>query len=390
MTDPPARIEPLYLDFAASATLDKAVVEAMLPWLQEQHANPHAEHWHGQRAAQAIEEARTAIATLIGGEPEGIIFTSGATEANNLALKGLLGGQRQRLWVSGIEHKSLLEPARALADTCVDVSILSVDSQGWIPPPGLDNQLRSTDGRPGLIAVGHGNNEIGTIQDIKELSKIAHAHGHLIHVDASQTAGHWPLAVMDDGLDLVCLSSHKMYGPAGIGALYIDPALMGDVRPLLHGGGQEHGIRSGTIAPFLAVGFGMAAKLAYLKASEHRRHLDALASEFLQKLMQCNIRFRVLGHPTNRLPGHLSLHLQDVCADDVLMRLLPRLSASTGAACQAGELRASHVLRVVGMSEAEASQVIRISFGRPNLLHQASEAALLLADAIRKASHGSG
>jgi len=380
-----AHTEPLYLDFAASAPPDDEVIEAMLPWLRGQHANPHANHWHGQCASQAIEEAREAIATLIGGDPMGVIFTSGATEANNLALKGLLGVQRQHLWLSSIEHKSLLEPARALTNDGVQLNMLSVDYHGRILPSSLDEQLCSTDGGPGMVAVGHGNNEISTIQDIQALAKVTHAHGHLLHVDASQTAGHWPLATMNDEIDLLCLSSHKMYGPAGIGALYVAPPLMGDLRPLLHGGGQEYGIRSGTVAPFLAVGFGIAARLAHQKSSEHRHHLDELASTFLRHLRSYGTDFRVLGHPTIRLPGHLSIHLLGVSADDVLARLLPSLSASTGAACQAGELRASHVLRAIGMSETEAGQVIRISFGRPNLLHQAIEAARLLASAVHSA-----
>jgi cysteine desulfurase len=385
MTSRPARVEPIYLDFAASATPEEEVVEAMLPWLKGQHANPHADNWHGQRAARAIEEAREAIATLIGGDPQGVIFTSGATEANNMALKGLLGRKRQRLWLSCIEHKSILEPARALEGHGVEVTLLAVDDHGRLLPSQVDEQLRHGDGTLGLVAVGHGNNEIGTIQDVAVLARIAHTHGHLMHVDASQTAGHGPLAAIDDELDLVCLSSHKMYGPAGIGALYIAPSLIGDLRPLLHGGGQQYGIRSGTVAPFLAVGFGVAAKLAYERASDHRRHMDALVSAFLRQLEQCGIAFCLLGHPTIRLPGHLSIQLPGVSADDVLTRLMPNLSASTGAACQSGELRASHVLRAMGMSEADASQVVRISFGRPSLLDQAKDAAMLLAAAVSSA-----
>ena len=385
MMSRPARAAPLYLDFAASALPAEEVVDAMLPWLRNHHANPHADHWHGQRAARAIEEARESVALLIGGDSEGVIFTSGATEANNLALKGLLGTGRSRLWLSGIEHKSLLEPSRVLALEGVEVNMLDVDPQGRILASKLQDQL-AYGSKPGLVAVGHGNNEIGTLQDIAELAKIAHVHGHLLHVDASQTAGHYPLAATDDELDLICLSSHKMYGPAGIGALYVDPALLGALHPQLHGGGQERGIRSGTVAPFLAVGFGTAARLAHQDASEHRRHLDTLMRVFLDQLEVSGIQFSVLGHPTLRLPGHLSLQFPGISADDVLTRLLPSLSASTGAACQSGELRASHALRAVGLSEMQAGQVIRISFGRSSLLHEASEAAALLADAIRSAA----
>ncbi|MBO9855152.1 cysteine desulfurase family protein [Xanthomonas sp. A1809] len=376
--------EPLYLDYAASAPPAEEVVEAMLPWLRGQHANPHAEHWHGARASRAIDDAREAIATLLGGDPEGVIFTSGATEANNLALKGLVGPNRSRIWLSKIEHKSLLEPARALADQGVVVTTLNVDALGRMDASGLEAQLEELDAAPGLIAVGHGNNEIGTVQDVAALARVAHEHGHLLHVDASQTAGHWPLSALEDELDLVCLSSHKMYGPAGIGALYVDPSVMQELRPMMHGGGQQQGARSGTVAPFLAVGFGAAARLAALSAAEHRLHLQSMAAAFLAQLDAWGLAYSVLGDPVNRIPGHLSLHIPGFAADDVLGRLLPHVSASSGAACASGELRASHVLRALGLNESHASQVIRFSFGRSSSLEEASEAAARLLDVIQR------
>lgn len=384
MTDRPARSEPIYLDFAASAPPAEEVVDAMLPWLRGQHANPHADHWHGQRAARAVEEAREAIAALIGGDPDGVIFTSGATEANNLALKGLLGSQRARLWLSGIEHKSLLEPARELKRTGIEVNMLGVDDHGRVLPSALADQLRGDDIRPGLVAVGHGNNEIGTIQDIAALARTAHECGHWLHVDASQTAGHSPLAVTDDEIDLLCLSSHKMYGPAGIGALYINPSELSELRPLLHGGGQERGMRSGTIAPFLAVGFGRAAELARRNIDQHRQRLEGLARFFLEVLDAQGLRYVLLGDPVKRLPGHVSMHIPGVWADDVLGRLLPWLSASSGAACASGEHRASHVLRAVGLNETQASQVVRITFGRTTQTGHALEAASQLLEAVRR------
>lgn len=379
-----AAAEPLYLDYAASAPPAEEVVDAMLPWLSGQHANPHAEHWHGARASRAIDDAREAIAMLVGGDPEGVIFTSGATEANNLALKGLLDPDRSRIWLSGIEHKSLLEPARALADQGISITTLHVDALGRIEASGLKTQLRESDATPGLVAVGHGNNEIGTVQDVAALARVAHEHGHLLHVDASQTAGHWPLSAVEDELDLICLSSHKMYGPAGIGALYVDPSLLQQLRPMMHGGGQQQGIRSGTVAPFLAVGFGAAAALAERAAVEHRLHLQALGAAFLAQLNAQGLMYSLLGDPVNRIPGHVSLHIPGVAADDVLGRLLPHLSASSGAACASGELRASHVLRALGLDENQASQVIRFSFGRSSRLEEAGEAAMRLLEAIQR------
>ncbi|RBH30008.1 IscS subfamily cysteine desulfurase [Xanthomonas oryzae pv. oryzae] len=375
--------EPLYMDYAASAPPAEEVVEAMLPWLRGQHANPHAEHWHGARASRAIDDAREAIAALVGGDPEGVIFTSGATEANNLALKGLAGPNRSRIWLSKLEHKSLLEPARALADQGVVVTTLNVDALGRVDALGLEAQLRVS-ATPGLVAIGHGNNEIGTVQDVAGLARVAHEHGHLLHVDASQTAGHLPLSAIEDELDLVCLSSHKMYGPAGIGALYVDPILLEQLRPMMHGGGQQQGIRSGTVAPFLAVGFGAAAALAQRVAVEHRLHLQALGATFLAQLNAQGLVYSLLGDPVDRIPGHVSLHIPGVAADDVLGRLLPHLSASSGAACASGELRASHVLRALGLDESQASQVLRFSFGRSSRLEEAGEAAVRLLEAIQR------
>lgn len=384
---------PLYLDYASSSSPAPEVIEAMMPWLTQSHANPHADHWHGRRAADAVEEARHAIAGLIGGDPQGVVFTSGATEANNLALKGLLGRKSmlQQLWLSTLEHKSLLEPAQYLA--CSDgvrVRHIPVSSTGKIEAAAMAQALAEHDGVPGMVAISHGNNEIGTVQEVPTLSELVHHHGHLLHLDASQTAGHLPIAVEADDIDLLCLSSHKIYGPAGIGALYVDPILLSSVHPLLHGGGQQGGVRSGTLAPFLAVGFGAAAALSRRRMAEHAAHLRHLAVTFIEALRAERLAFRLIGEPSNRLPGHLSIQFSGVAADDILTRLSPVLSASTGAACSSGEWRASHVLRAIGLSEEEAGQVVRLSFGRDALPGEAIIAAQLLGAAVRRVAEGEG
>lgn len=384
VNDKHAPRDPLYLDFAASTPPADEVVDAMLPWLREMHANPHADHWHGHRAARAVEEAREAIATLVSGEPDGVIFTSGATEANNLALKGLLGAQRQHLWLSDIEHKSLLEPARWLETSRqVQLSHLKVDSCGVIQPEYLATELEFV-GDQGVVAIGHGNNEVGTIQDIPVLARIAQERGHLVHIDASQTGGHIPISVERDSIDLLALSSHKMYGPAGIGALYMDPSLSNLLQPQIHGGGQQNGLRSGTLALFLIVGFGVAADLARRQMTQQVAHLDALVESFKSGLRELDMGYSVVGHARLRVPGHLSLRFHGASADDVLSVLLPSLSASTGAACSSGQLRASHALRALGLNEEEAGEIIRISFGRYSKLTDAEEAARLLSSAVKQ------
>ncbi|MGE4070209.1 MAG: cysteine desulfurase family protein [Lysobacterales bacterium] len=372
---------PLYLDFAASTPPAEEVVEAMLPWLRQAHANPHAQHWHGRRAGEAVDAAREAVAHLIGAEPESIVFTSGATEANNLALKGLLStvGPRRRLWLADTEHKSLREPARYLASQGVRVDALPVSITGRVEPTDLLAALANSRVTPGLVAISQGNNEFGTLQPLPTLGRIAADHGHLVHVDASQSAGRVPVAVADLCCDLLCLSSHKIYGPGGIGALYIAPKHQSALTPQMHGGGQEGGARSGTVAPFLAVGFGTAAKLAQRRLAYDAFYLQQLARTFIGTLANTGANFQWIGDPEERLPGHVSLRFPGVAADDLLAVLGPMLSASTGSACVAGELRASAVLRALGLTEQAASEVIRFTFGRSNHPDDAQRIAVAVA-----------
>ncbi|MEQ7754888.1 cysteine desulfurase family protein [Xanthomonas sp. WHRI 8370] len=384
--------EPLYLDFAASTPPADEVVDAMLPWLRHAHANPHSEHFHGRRTAIALDNARVAVAALIGGQPEEVVFTSGATEANNLALKGLLSaaGARNRLWLADTEHKSLREPAHHLSRAGVTVTRLAVKSTGLIDVATLTAALDTPDRAPGLIAMGHGNNEVGTLQPLAALAECAHAYGHLFHVDASQSAGRVPLDVEAINCDLMCLSSHKLYGPAGIGALYVARDLQDQLEPQLHGGGQEGGLRSGTVPTFLAVGFGTAAALARKRLIEDAEGQQRLATEFLATLSAQGIAFHLIGHPSQRLPGHLSLRFPGVDAEDLLAVLAPVLSASTGAACAAGELRASHVLRALGLDERAASEVIRFTFGRSTREEDLRLAVVHTAAAIGRIHERSG
>jgi cysteine desulfurase len=377
---------PLYLDYAASTPPAAVVVEAMLPWLQQSHANPHSEHWHGHRAARAVEDARDAVAQLIGANDSDVVFTSGATEANNLALKGLLspGGHRRRLWLSPVEHKSLREPARSLASAGIRVEWLDIDCYGQIDIERLSVLMAGAEVMPGLVAVTYGNNEIGTLQDMAAISGIAHASDHAVHVDASQSAGSETLDVRRMGCDLLCLSSHKIYGPGGIGALYVAPSLRGELQPQLHGGGQEGGLRSGTVPVFLAVGFGMAARLALQSKDQHRRHLHALAEAFQARLCESGIDFEIVGAPEARLAGHCSVRFLGIDADDLLGVLAPTLSVSSGAACAAGELRASPVLRALGLDERAAGEVVRLTFGRDMPIERGTWVADQVAYAVRR------
>lgn len=378
---------PIYLDHSASTPPSDEVVEAMLPWLHEMHANPHSDHLHGQRAAAAVEHARAAVADLIGADPEDIIFTSGATEANNIALYGLLARSEgtRRLAVSDSEHKSVLEVAHFLSTQGVELTRVPVDARGVIAADALARCLaleRAVE--VGVMTFAHANNEIGTVQKLPELSDVIHQHGFLCHVDAAQSVGKIPLDVIHDGIDLLSVSSHKVYGPSGIGALYIAPDVVGGMTPLMHGGGQERGLRAGTIPPFLAVGFGVAAALAQRRMSDDARHLQSLALQFQMALKEHGVAFSLLGESSHRLPGHLSLWLPGVDASDLLSLLAPHLSASTGSACTSGELQASHVLRAIGMDSHCASEVVRITFGRASSSDDALDAAAILYRGIQQ------
>ena len=385
MTAPAApAVKPLYLDHPATTPPAEEVVEAMLPWLRSAHANPHADNRHGQRAAAALEQARAEVAALIGADPSELVFTSGATEANNLALRGFWPaiGAEGVLAVSAIEHKSVLETARDLAADGLSVCTLPSDVYGRVAPEAID-ALGSDTAATILVSCAHANNELGTVQDIARLAAAVQRIGGRFHVDASQSAGKIPLDAGAFGLDLVSVSSHKLYGPAGIGALYVAGDLRGRMRPLLTGGGQEGGLRSGTVPVFLAVGFGRAAVLAAQRQDGDARHLREVVVAFLTQLSDAGVEHRVLT-PTDGLPGFVSLALSDVEAADLLDRLAPEISASTGSACSAGELRASHVLRAIGLEEATARQVLRLGFGRANTAHEARDVARLLASTVER------
>lgn len=386
MTAPAAPTEqPLYLDHPASTRPAEEVIEAMLPWLCERHGNPHADNRHGQRAAAAVEQARAEVAALIGADPSEIVFTSGATEANNLALRGFwpTTGAQGALVISAIEHKSVLETAKDLAAAGVALRVLPIDGQGRIDPQAVRTIRSDADAaEPLLVSCAHANNELGTVQDLEALTKAVQDIGGHFHVDASQSAGKLPLDVSVLGLDLVSLSSHKMYGPAGIGALFVAADVRERMRPQLTGGGQEGGLRSGTVPVFLTVGFGRAAVLARRSRADDERHLRLVMTAFLTQLSTEGAEHRVLGPTADGLPGLVSLFLEGVEAPDLLDRLAPYLSASTGSACSAGELRASHVLRAIGLNEDAARRVVRIGFGRGNTVSEACEAARRLADAV--------
>jgi cysteine desulfurase len=373
---------PVYLDFNASSPPTPEVIEAMLPWLSEWHANPHSEHFHGHRAAVAVEHAKASIANLIGADGDDIVLTSSATESNNLALLGYLRHRKGTgcLIHSAIEHKCVIEAGHALREEGCAVTVVPVDRQGRISPQAIRELRDATGRRDVLVSIMHANNELGTIAPLSEIA-VALETRAILHTDAAQSAGRIPFDVNELQVDVVTLSSHKIGGPSGIAALYIAPYLRSEYRPILYGGGQQGGLRSGTIPVFLAVGYGVACELAQKKLATDAIYVERLATHFTNILDARKVAFERLGDQESTLPGLRSLRLLGIDARDVLDRVRGALSASTGSACTSGEITASHVLRAIGLSQDEAPGVLRVGFGRQTTMSEVAIAAQNLADA---------
>ncbi len=377
---------PTYLDYQATTPVDPRVVEALLPWLTEHFGNPHsANHALGWEAAEAVEQARAQVAALIGAEPREILFTSGATESNNLAIKGALRFRRQHEGRDGVvtlasEHKCVLESAKALEREGARVTILPLLPSGLVDLAALETAL---DERTALVSVMAVNNEIGVVQPLAEIARLAHAKGAWLHSDAAQAAGKLPLDVRALELDLVSLSAHKLYGPKGIGALFVRRRPRVRLEPLFDGGGQERGLRSGTLAPFLCVGFGTAAALAQAEMAAESERLWILHRRLKQRLAEAIPGAVFNGDPERRIPGNLNLAIPGVEAQ-ALLRALPELALSTGSACTSAEGEPSYVLRALGLPDDLAAGAIRIGLGRMTTVAEVDLAAGRIAAAASR------
>ena len=357
---------PIYLDNQATTPCDPRVVSAMLPWFTERFGNPHsAEHGMGQDAAAAVEEARAHVAALIGAEPREVVLTSGATEANNIAIKGAArfalrqGDPRRRVVTVATEHKCVLESVADLADEGLEPLVLPVRPDGLLDADDLHAALAVP---TLLVSVMSVNNETGVIQDIAALAAMARAAGALFHTDAAQAVGKVPLDVHAQGIDLLSLSGHKLYGPKGVGALYVRRRPRVRLQPLFSGGGQERGLRSGTLPTPLVVGLGEACRLAAQEMGADAERLATLRDRLLAGLRRGLPGLSVNGSWDHRIPGNLNLTFP-VPALSVL-RATPELCASTGSACSSTEVEPSYVLRAMGLSDAAAARTLRLGLGR--------------------------
>jgi cysteine desulfurase len=353
-------MQRIYLDYNASTPIDPAVAAAMRPFLEDHYGNPSSGHWAATEAKAALDSARAQVADLLGCQKDEIVFTSGGSEANNLALKGVFFALRDKgdhIVTTRIEHPAIIEPCRFLERLGARVTYLPVDGTGRIDP---DDLRRTITPRTLLISIMHANNEVGTIQPIEDCVRIAHERGVLFHTDAAQSVGKVPTRVIELGVDLLSIAGHKVYAPKGVGALFVRRGV--SLEPLIHGAGHEGGRRAGTESALLAVGLGKACELAQDLAPMDR--VRTLRDHFWQELQKkFGNRVALNGHPTHRLPNTLNVSFVGRIGAEILERL-GGVAASTGSACHAGRIELSPVLAAIGVTPEVGMGAVRFSLGR--------------------------
>jgi len=368
----------IYLDYAATAPLDPRVAAAMSECLEREFGNPSSLHAAGRRAKALVDAARARVAARVGAASERIVFTSGATESNNLALQGVLRRSRSRrvhLVTSRIEHKSVLDVARAVESSGVAVSYVPATPGGWVDPQRVVDAL---DGDTQLVSIMHVNNETGVIQDVRAIGEACRARGVLFHVDAAQSVGKLPLALAQAPIDLCSLTAHKLCGPKGVGALYLAPRVT--LAPQIHGGEQEHGLRAGTVATHQVVGMGTAYELA--DPAREAPDLAALRDRLWQELAVIE-GARANGDPQRRAAHVLNVTFPGVDGES-LRFAMPDVCVSAGSACAADSPEASHVLTGMGLSDVLAGSSLRLSVGRFTTEDDVVTAAARVAAAVAR------
>jgi cysteine desulfurase len=373
----------IYLDYNATTPCDPRVIQGMLPYFTEIYGNPaNGLHALGRNAARAMEIAREQVAGLIGASSSEIVFTSGATESNHLAILGTAEyapPERRKIITCAIEHKAVLAPCKRLAERSFEVIILPVDENGLVRLADLEQALGMD---TFLVSIQAANNEIGTLQPIAKIAGLAHRHGALVHTDAAQAVGKIPCDVNAWGVDFLSFSAHKMYGPKGIGALFLRGGKEAvPLHPLLEGGGQERGLRAGTSNVPAIVGFGVACEIAAEELPNESTRLQEYHDKLEQDLIETIPNLRINAQNAPRLPNTTNLTLQGMEADALLLRL-PSLMMSTGAACNTGALEPSHVLQAIGLTREQASASVRISLGRMTRLADIQEVTKQIHGAI--------
>ena len=374
--------KPIYLDYNATTPHDPEVIEAMRPFLEEEFGNPSSSHLYGNFPHQAVRHARGQVAALLNCRPQEIIFTSGGTESNNHAIKGVASAYRDKgnhIITSQIEHPAILAVCSYLEDNGFAVTYLPVDDHGLV---SLTDVAAAITPQTILISIMHANNEVGTIQPLAEISKLAKRHGILVHTDAAQSVGKIPAEVNQLGVDLLSVAGHKIYAPKGIGALYIRDGVK--LARFMHGAGQESGRRAGTENVLEIVGLGKACEIAGRDLVKNRDHMQSMRDRLYKGLkLKCE-RISLNGHPHKRLPNTLSLSFHGREADQILVNIGPEIAASAGAACHSDTVEISHVLKAMNVPLDGAKGTLRLTTGRHTTASDIDRAVQVISDAVQR------
>jgi cysteine desulfurase NifS len=376
-------MKPIYLDYNATTPIAREVAEAMAPYLYEHFGNPSSSHPYGAATMQAVKTARAQVASMLGCEPNEVVFTSGGTESNNYAIKGVALAGRSRgnhIITTAVEHPAVIEVCRWLETQGFQITVLPVDEYGLVEPTALEQAITPD---TLLVTAMHANNEVGTIQPVTELAAIAHRHGALMHTDAAQSVGKIAVRVEDLGVDLLSVAGHKAYAPKGIGTLYVRSGV--ELDQLMHGAGHEGGRRPGTENVLEIVGLGQACQVAARDLEQNKRHFlamrDRLHRGLLDKLGDELVKLN--GHPERRLPNTLSLSFRSIEANALLSAVNDRVAASAGAACHADEVDVSAVLEAMAVPVEWGMGTIRFSVGRGTTAEDIDEAVDIIAGAVK-------
>lgn len=368
----------IYLDNAASTRMHGDVLDSMLPYLQERYGNPSSIHRQGRQARKAVEKARKQVALLINADATEILFTSGGTESNNMALRGAVADHPGcRIITSAIEHDAVLEPCRSLSRKGFDVACLPVDRQGIVDVSALEDAI--TDNTR-IVSVMLANNEVGTVQPIREIANACSRRGILLHSDAVQAAGKIPIDVRGMGVDMLSISSHKIHGPKGIGALYVRSGVQ--ISPVILGGGQEAGMRSGTENVAGAVGFGQACAMAKRALADEMTKVRQMRDDLISRVLDIP-GTSLNGHRESRIPSNAHFTILGVDGEDLLIKLDEYgVAASTGSACSVNTQKESHVLRAMGLSHEQIAGSLRMTLGVYNTDSDVQQAVRALGHAV--------
>jgi len=376
---------PIYLDYNATTPCDPRVVDTMVPYFTRDFGNAASKsHAYGWVAAEAVDIAREQVATIIGSEPGEIVFTSGATESVNLAIQGvyhMYHGKGNHIITSAVEHKAVLDTCKYIESIGGEVTILPVDGKGRVDPDAVEAAIRDT---TVLICIMYANNETGTITPVREIGAIAKKHNVIYFSDASQAVGKIPVNVKDDGIDMLCLSAHKIYGPKGSGALYVrrrDPRVR--LTPLQYGGGHEKGMRSGTLNVPGIVGLGKACELALKEMHQESTRLKELRDELLQGLLSID-GTSLNGDIKNLLPQTCNLAFEGIDSQVMISHLNKHLAISSGSACTSASIEPSHVLRALGIGDELAGSSVRFSLGRFTTKEDITKSLGMIRDVVTK------